>query len=56
MNVMTADVLRMFYSSPSGWPSARPFGAFPQVKRWGGWGSNPRPADYEKYGLVHYAR
>ena len=20
---------------------------------WGGWGSNPRPADYEKYGLVH---
>ena len=24
---------------------------------WGGWGSNPRPADYEKYGLVdrkHY--
>jgi hypothetical protein len=24
--------------------------------RWGGWGSNPRPADYEKYGLVHRAR
>jgi predicted nucleic acid-binding protein len=23
---------------------------------WGGWGSNPRPADYEKYGLVHHAR
>jgi len=21
--------------------------------RWGGWGSNPRPADYEKYGLLH---
>jgi hypothetical protein len=21
---------------------------------WGGWGSNPRPADYEKYGLMHY--
>src|SRR5579884_2954738 len=20
---------------------------------WGGWGSNPRPADYEKYGLMH---
>jgi hypothetical protein len=20
--------------------------------RWGGWGSNPRPADYEKYGLT----
>jgi hypothetical protein len=24
--------------------------------RWGGWGSNPRPADYEKYGFVHHAR
>jgi hypothetical protein len=23
---------------------------------WGGWGSNPRPADYEKYGLVHHVR
>jgi len=21
--------------------------------RWGGWGSNPRPADYENYGPVH---
>jgi len=21
--------------------------------RWGGWGSNPRPADYEKYGPVY---
>jgi hypothetical protein len=25
-------------------------------RRWGGWGSNPRPADYEKYGLLHHAR
>ena len=25
-------------------------------KRWGGWGSNPRPADYEKPGLVHRTR
>jgi hypothetical protein len=24
--------------------------------RWGGWGSNPRPADYEKYGLALQAR
>jgi hypothetical protein len=24
--------------------------------RWGGWGSNPRPADYEKYGPVHRVR
>jgi len=23
---------------------------------WGGWGSNPRPADYENYGPVHRAR
>jgi len=22
-------------------------------RRWGVWGSNPRPADYEKYGSVH---
>jgi hypothetical protein len=21
--------------------------------KWGGWGSNPRPADYEKYGPAH---
>jgi hypothetical protein len=21
--------------------------------RWGGWGSNPRPADYDRYGPVH---
>ena len=25
-------------------------------EQWGGWGSNPRPADYEKYGLVHRGR
>jgi hypothetical protein len=25
-------------------------------KRWGGWGSNPRPADYQKYGLLQHAR
>jgi len=23
---------------------------------WGGWGSNPRPADYENYGRVHRVR
>jgi len=23
-----------------------------KLARWGGWGSNPRPADYEKYGPV----
>jgi hypothetical protein len=26
------------------------------MDRWGGWGSNPRPADYEKYGPVRYER
>jgi len=29
--------------------------AFSQVRPWGGWGSNPRPADYENYGRVHRA-
>jgi len=24
--------------------------------QWGGWGSNPRPADYENYGFLHHAR
>src|SRR5690349_811279 len=29
-------------------------GAFTWNEReWGGWGSNPRPADYEKYGPMH---
>ena len=27
-----------------------------QNRWWGGWGSNPRPADYENYGPVHRAR
>ncbi len=30
-------------------------GSVPAYTWWGGWGSNPRPADYEKYGLVHRA-
>ena len=25
-------------------------------RRWGGWGSNPRPTDYENYGSMHRAR
>ena len=25
----------------------------PKLARWGGWGSNPRPAAYEKYGPAH---
>jgi hypothetical protein len=31
-------------------------GFSPWSRGWGGWGSNPRPADYEKYGLLHHAR
>jgi hypothetical protein len=25
-------------------------------RRWGGWGSNSRPTDYENYGHVHRGR
>jgi len=28
----------------------------PLNRRWGGWGSNPRPTDYEKHCSVHRAR
>ena len=28
----------------------------PITMRWGEWGSNPRPADYEKYGFMHHTR
>jgi hypothetical protein len=27
----------------------------PETAEWGGWGSNPRPADYENYGPAHRA-
>ena len=56
MNGIRPDVLRMFYSAPRGRSLAGYPGVFFQVRRWGGWGSNPRPADYEKYGPVHRAR
>ena len=55
MNGQRADVPRMFYSGPAGPSADRVTEAFPQVSEWGGWGSNPRPADYEKYGPVHHA-
>src|SRR5579863_3280394 len=45
-HVMSTDVLRVFYFSPR-WLSESQFSVmFSQVSRWGGWGSNPRPADY----------
>jgi len=55
--MICTDVLRMFYFSPRWLPENRFSGAFPQVSEWGGWGSNPRPADYEKHGpalRAHY--
>jgi hypothetical protein len=33
--------------------SCRPQGFNGNFENWGGWGSNPRPVDYEKHGLVH---
>ena len=57
MNAARTDVLRMFYFSPRWLPTSR---AKSNVSAgqgmWGGWGSNPRPADYENYGPVHRAR
>jgi len=46
MNGRRTDVLFLFCpaSLVSGTPES---GTFPQVRWWGGWGSNPRPADYE---------
>src|SRR5580704_297556 len=29
---------------------------YPSYIPWGGWGSNPRPADYKKHGFVHRTR
>ena len=49
--MICTDVLVLFYPAGSG--------ALAELARnrrlaghmrWGGWGSNPRPADYEKYG------
>ena len=40
----------MFYFSPGWLPGIQVSDTFPQVSEWGGWGSNPRPADYEKPG------
>jgi hypothetical protein len=32
--------------------SCRPQGFTGKFEKWGGWGSNPRPANYEKHGLL----
>ena len=47
MNVDRPGVPIRFQSGPCQPVPAVPLGMFPQVRQWGGWGSNPRPADYE---------
>jgi hypothetical protein len=47
---MSTDVLRVFYFSPRWLPENQFSVMFSQVMWWGGWGSNPRPADYKKCG------
>jgi hypothetical protein len=60
MNVDRTGVLHSFYSMPH---LSHPYRPEPVLKSvsagqdtWGGWGSNPRPADYEKYGLLQPVR
>ncbi len=57
MNSICQGVLILFQSGPRQPVLADSPGVLPQVRRrWVGWGSNPRPADYEKYGPMHGAR
>ena len=45
-----ADVPQMSPAGPDGDPAGPAAGNVPAGRdQWGGWGSNPRPADYEKY-------
>jgi hypothetical protein len=49
---MSTDVLVLFqFSQPAG-TAARLSDTFSQIRWWGGWGSNPRPADYESAALT----
>ena len=56
MNSRRTDVLDPFQTVARPVPAS---GGIPNIRAgqatWGGWGSNPRPADYEKYGLMHHA-
>jgi len=58
--MITVTLLRVEPTEPAWLPekcSPNSKSASPQLRlRWGGWGSNPRPADYEKYGPVHHVR
>jgi len=57
VNSICQGVLILFQSGPRQPVLADSPGVLPQVRRrWVGWGSNPRPADYEKYGPMHGAR
>jgi hypothetical protein len=47
------DVPRMFSEPYLRFSPAEIFELLFRFTTWGGWGSNPRPADYEKYGPVH---
>jgi hypothetical protein len=54
----SADLIvrRMYPSQPSLSGREIQLGDLKVSSWWGGWGSNPRPADYEKYGPVRYER
>ena len=52
MNGQPTDVLVLFKSGPRQPVPVAPTEAFPQARRWGGRGSNPRPADYESAALT----
>jgi hypothetical protein len=56
MHSLAPDVIEGASAMQSPLASRNFSNLFQVTLRWGGWGSNPRPADYEKYGFVHCAR
>ncbi len=51
--MITLDVPQMFYSgAPTILAESQPDSINPGQTAWGGWGSNPRPADYESAALT----
>ena len=55
IRVRSASVRRRT-SGPATVKSATLGGVVPGRVRWGGWGSNPGPSDYENYGPMRRAR
>jgi hypothetical protein len=53
MHSLAPDVIEGASAMQSPLASRNFSNLFQVTLRWGGWGSNPRPADYEKYGPVH---